>query len=184
MLTDAQIQDRLSGIGSSDAGAVLGVNPYRTADDVLQDKLGKPGFKGNEATHWGNVMEPILRKEYEKRTGHKVKTRAKAFRMRLWPYIIAHVDGIIKADDMPGDGVLELKCMRYPPKDMKKHYHYCQLQHGLLVTGLKWGVIAPLFGGNEFKVFEYERDEDYLKEMLQVYEKFWARVLDARKQVA
>lgn len=183
MLTQKQIGERLSGIGSSDASCVLGVNPYRSADDVLREKLGlAPPFEGNEATYWGDFMEPHLRKEYEKRSGFPVKAVKKMYRHPKHKYMIAHIDGLILKPE--GYGVLEIKTMRFAPKDIAGHYHTIQLQHGMAVTGCLWGCLAILMGGNEFKLFEFQRDDELIEAMIGIQGKFWERVKQARKEAA
>ena len=56
---------RLTRITSSEASAVLGENPYETADDVFFRKrgLGKP-FTGNVATRYGQENEPVAIEAY------------------------------------------------------------------------------------------------------------------------
>ena len=58
MITEEQRQIRKRYIGSSDAAAILGMDPYRTAYDVWLEKTGKvDGFEGNAATEAGNLLE-------------------------------------------------------------------------------------------------------------------------------
>lgn len=63
MLTAEQRQLRTGRIGSSDAAAILGLDPYRSAADVWLEKTGQvEPFVGNEATERGNLLEPVLLK--------------------------------------------------------------------------------------------------------------------------
>ena len=48
-------------IGGSDAGAVIGLNPYRSAYKLWAEKTGKlPGFEGNVATKVGSFLEEFV----------------------------------------------------------------------------------------------------------------------------
>ena len=49
----------------------MGKNPYRSILQLWEEKTGKLPVtdEGNEYTYWGNVMEPIIRKEFMNRTG-------------------------------------------------------------------------------------------------------------------
>jgi predicted phage-related endonuclease len=60
--------ERRLGIGGSDIPAILGLSPYKTALDVYLEKRGLwvDEFE-SEAAHWGNVMEPVLAREYARR---------------------------------------------------------------------------------------------------------------------
>jgi predicted phage-related endonuclease len=40
-LTKAQLEERRTGIGGSDAATVLGINPFTTAYELYLDKLGE-----------------------------------------------------------------------------------------------------------------------------------------------
>lgn len=62
-ISESQRLARQSRIGSSDAAAVLGLDPYRSAADVWLEKTGQAeGFEGNENTERGNLLEPVLLK--------------------------------------------------------------------------------------------------------------------------
>ena len=53
---------RRQGIGGSDAAAVLGISPFRTARDLYFDKLGFPIEAGEEnwvALEMGRLLEPL-----------------------------------------------------------------------------------------------------------------------------
>ena len=61
-LTTEQLVERRSKIGSSDAAAILGVDPYRTPRDVWMEKTEGIEVKqlDNEAIRIGNEAEPML----------------------------------------------------------------------------------------------------------------------------
>lgn len=67
------LQERAKGIGGSDAGIILGVNKFRTPFELWLEKTGQvePQETDNEAIYWGNQMENVVAKEFEKRTGKK-----------------------------------------------------------------------------------------------------------------
>lgn len=61
MLSELQRASRAKIIGSSDAPAICGVDPYRTPYDVWAEKTGRvPSFAGNDATEIGTFLEPSL----------------------------------------------------------------------------------------------------------------------------
>lgn len=183
MLTEKQLIERTTGIGSSSIAAVAGVDPYRTADDVFQEILGlTPPFSGNEATLWGDNLEPLIRKEAAKRIGFPVKKPSKMYRHPDHTFMISHLDGLVLKPQ--AYGVMECKNMRYPPKDVREHKHYVQLQWQLGCSGCLWGCLAILFGGNELKIFEFQRDEELIASLISIGKEFWTKVLNARKEQA
>lgn len=65
---------RKSGIGGSDAGAVCGLNPYRTAMQVYQDKVSEEIEEmDNEAMRQGREFEDYVAKRFMEATGKKVR---------------------------------------------------------------------------------------------------------------
>ena len=66
---------RKQGIGGSDVAAILGISPFRTARDLYYDKLGIA--VENDESNWvgmemGNLLEPLVARIFEKKTGLKV----------------------------------------------------------------------------------------------------------------
>ena len=59
--TEAELEHRRRFVGSSDVGAILGLDKYRSKHDVWLEKLGlaKP-FEGNAATEAGDDFEPVI----------------------------------------------------------------------------------------------------------------------------
>ena len=77
---DEWLQLRKQGIGSSDAAAAVGLNPYQSMLELWLIKTGrdqdlpKPDFEDDSSPlYWGNILEPIVAQHYSQRTGHKVR---------------------------------------------------------------------------------------------------------------
>lgn len=60
---DTVRDERWRYIGGSDIPAIMGISPFKTRFQLLQEKaqIIEPDFKGNEYTEYGNVMEPKIR---------------------------------------------------------------------------------------------------------------------------
>ena len=88
---------RRNGIGGSDASVVMGKNPWRSIQQLWEDKTGKTQVQenSNEYTYWGNVMEGIIRKEFMNRTGLKVRQKHFMMFHPRFPFMFADVDGIV-----------------------------------------------------------------------------------------
>ena len=97
MTREEWLQLRRRGIGGSDALVIMGKNPYRSILQLWEEKTGKLPVTddGNEYTYWGNVMEPIIRKEFMNRTGLKVRQKHAMIFHKDYPYLFADVDGIV-----------------------------------------------------------------------------------------
>ena len=70
MITAEQRAARADKIGSSDAAAILGLDPNKNRADVYLEKTGEAApFAGNENTDRGNLLEPVLVKWAEQELG-------------------------------------------------------------------------------------------------------------------
>jgi putative phage-type endonuclease len=63
---DEWLEARSKGIGGSDAGTIMGQNPYKSAWTLWAEKTGRitDTFKGNEATRLGQAFERPIAEQY------------------------------------------------------------------------------------------------------------------------
>lgn len=170
------LQERNKGIGGSDAGIILGLNKYRTAFELWLEKTGQvePVEIDNEAIYWGNQMEDVVAKEFEKRTGKKVRRHNFMLTHPDHPFIKANVDRFVVGES----AVLECKtASAYLAKEWEGNEipetYLVQVQHYLGVTGKEKGYIAVLLGGNRFVWKEVERDEELINMIFEAEKHFW-----------
>lgn len=133
---------RLTG---SEAGAALGVNPWKTPEDLIRQMVrahhnAEREFKGNVATNYGTLHEPLAVMDYTIKTGNMVDDCG-FFVHPENPWLGATPDGLIDED-----GLLEVKApygqrSKKPPqfKTVREQEHYyAQMQVELACTGRKW----------------------------------------------
>jgi predicted phage-related endonuclease len=92
--------------------------------------------------------------------------------------MLANVDGLVATDGKTADTVLEIKTARFP-WDRVPDYYVSQVQHYMSVTNLSGAYVAVLFGGDEFRTFEVERDDAYIERLIEVEARFWEQVKKA-----
>lgn len=140
--TKAWHAKRIGKVTGSNVGAILGINPYKTADDVLRQMVreyhgAEPEFVGNRATEWGSFNEDGAQDEYTMETGRAVQETG--FHVHPdHPWLGASPDGLVG-----DDGVVEIKCPfgqrdKNPPqfKTAEQQPHYCaQVQIEMACTG-------------------------------------------------
>ena len=75
------LEVRKGGIGSSDAAAAVGLNPYKSQLELWMEKTdrdgGLPKTNPNDETspmYWGTLLESIVAAHYTKRTGNTVRS--------------------------------------------------------------------------------------------------------------
>jgi len=178
------LANRTKGIGGSDVGAICGVNKYSSARLIYLKKTGQ--YQDNEFSdaalermHFGRMLEPIVANEYVRRTGNKVIVSPATLSHKDYPWAIANVDRLIVDDKGVPYGILECKTASeymdeaWSEGDVPLSYLY-QLNWYLWVTGLEYGVIACLVGGNKFYHYEVWRNDELLKdEIFPKVDKFW-----------
>lgn len=166
-------------IGSSDAAAVLGENPYRSAAQVAEDKWGKVDDAEMPIyVRLGKFVEPFIGDEYARSVaGARIAVPPSFFHVvnDRYPYLSATPDFFIYRPEC-GWGVLECKATGvWDRNDLDRHC--IQLQHQMLVTGLSWGVVAWLTFRGKFDFEQFDADPKVQQSMLQGYEDFWTKVL-------
>jgi putative phage-type endonuclease len=114
----AQRRSRVTG---SNVGAILGLNPYRSADDVMRamvrDHCGADTeFTGNVATEHGSFHEDGAAVEYQMETGNRIQPCGFFVHPRL-EWLGASPDGLVG-----DDGLVEIKCPYGKRKDEKPEF--------------------------------------------------------------
>lgn len=166
---------RRQGIGGSDAGAILGANPYRSSLAVYNDKLGiAPPVKENEKMRFGSLMEPQVAAFFTEKTGKKARRFNFMLQSVEHPFMLANVDYVI-----PGEkAILECKVMyemtRYKLQDGEYPAHYkTQCLHYMAVLGCDKAYLAIYKLGEGLYIFEIERDEKEMQELIRKETYFW-----------
>ncbi|EMK1493958.1 YqaJ viral recombinase family protein [Listeria monocytogenes] len=167
---------RRQGIGGSDAGIIMGLNKYKTAFELWLDKTGQilPDESAGEAAYWGNQMEEVVAKEFEKRTGKKVRRSNMMYQHPEHDFMLANVDRFIVGED----ALLECKtASAYLAKEWESDEvpatYLVQIQHYLAVTGKSKAYVTVLIGGNKFIWKEIERDEELINQIIAFELDFW-----------
>lgn len=170
------LAERRKSIGSSDAASVLGVCPYSAPIDTWQRKLNIVGEKEcSEQMLWGNLLEPVLAAEYQRRTGMAFTGTQLFFRHPERPWMTATLDGL-RADGR----IAELKTASAwarewgdEDSDEVPEPYLVQVHHQMAVTGAEVADVAVLIGGQRFQIYTVERNEDLIALILETEERFW-----------
>ncbi|WP_312481591.1 YqaJ viral recombinase family nuclease [Stutzerimonas nitrititolerans] len=178
---------RKRGIGSSDAAAAVGLNPYKSQLELWLEKTGRDAKLPKADPHdeespmyWGNVLEPIVAWHYSKRTGNKVR-RINAVLQHPnpdLPWMRANIDReVIGAEDVQ---ILECKTAGLNGARLWQEgvpeYVQLQVMHQLAVTGKQAADVAVLLGGQTLEIHRIERDEQMIARLIELERRFWQYV--------
>jgi putative phage-type endonuclease len=173
---------RRTGIGSSDAAAAVGLNPYMSPLELWLDKTGRaeglprPDPEDTTSpTYWGALLEPIVAAVYTKQTGNRVRRVNAVLRHPSVPFMLANLDReIVGARDVQ---ILECKTAGEFGARLWRNgvpeYVELQVQHQLAVTGKTAAHVAVLLCGQALEVFRIERDEGLIARLVELEERFW-----------
>ena len=130
---------------------------------------------------WGRIMEPVITKEFVRRTGKNVTPMRSMLQATNWPWMLADLDGLIE-DPQRGAGIFEVKTASAFKQDEWSEAHcpdayMLQLAHYMAVTGLSYAVICVLIGGNKLQWLTVDRDDELIASLVQLEKRFWQHVL-------
>ena len=171
------LQYRTRGIGGSDVSVIAGINPFKSIYELWLEKTHQvqPQESSSEYTHFGTLLEPIVRKEFSARTGLKVRQKHMILQSLEYPFMFADLDGAINEN---GEQVIfEAKTASAYKKDVWDNGvplpYVLQVQHYMCVTGAKKTYIAALVGGNQFYCRTVERNENMIQQIITMEKAFW-----------
>ena len=173
---------RTRGIGGSDASVIAGINPYKSVYQLWKEKTGQiePEEEENDFTHFGTILEPIVKKEFMARTGLKVRAKRMLLQSSEYPFMLADLDGVINENGKMC--IFEAKTASAYKQEVWENgipeAYLLQVQHYMAVTGAKKTYIAALVGGNRFFYHEVQRDDVLIGEIIRMEKDFWERCVE------
>lgn len=196
---------RLTGIGASEIGTLLGLDDYKSSLELYYEKIGdinKPRIE-NMAMFIGKEQEDFIAKLWRYwdgseesvvnnwRAGTPVRKchRVLAYvRNPDFPWLFVSLDRVINKTVSRGEGSLELKTIGgfelnkwefdIPPK------YVAQVNTQMLVPRFEFGELALFEDGRHLQVFPFEPSVNICNQILTVSEDFWKRVTKAKEFVA
>lgn len=179
---DEWLDVRKQGIGSSDAAAAVGLNPYKSQLELWMEKTGRdtelPKPDPEDTTHpvfWGTLLEPIVASAYTKQTGRKVRRVNAVLQHPEIPWMLANIDREV----LGSEEVQILECKTAGEfgarlwKEGVPEYIQLQVQHQLAVTGKEAADVAVLMCGQQLQVHRIHRDKELIAKLIELQERFW-----------
>lgn len=172
---------RKQGIGGSDAGAIMGVHPYKGAFGVWADKKGySEAVEDNEAMRQGRDLEDYVARRFAEKTGLPVRREYGMMRSKEHPFMLANIDRRIKGEraGLECKTSRDIYMKRYRGNDFPDEY-YCQCLHYLKVTGWDVWYLAVLVYGTAVLVFKISRGPRVEEKGVDAYRDFVQDDIDA-----
>ena len=185
--------ERQTGLGGSDLGAILGLNPYRTPYQTWLEKSGRSEpFTGNLQTRFGSYAEEFVAREYSDRTGRQVQRYNSLLRHPNAP-LLGHIDRLVVPEgakrashqrEIRTDLGLEAKTAHAlaasrngdwgePGTDAVPASYLIQCQAYMLLTGCAHWDLAVLFGNSDFAIYHLHQDPELGEYIVDEASRWW-----------
>lgn len=184
MSREEWLRARKSGIGGSDAAAILGLNPYSSPLSVWADKISadEPHEKENESMWLGNVLEDHVARRFAKESGTNVVRCNMMLQHPKHTFMLANIDRRIKGKPIG----IEIKTTSQNTKTDFENgeinpWYYVQCMHYLAVTGWEKWILVVLVIGRGMYTFEINRDENEISALIDAEAHFWEENVKKRQ---
>lgn len=175
---------RKAGIGGSDIAALAGLDDYRSPLSVYVDKttpdLDDDG--ASEAAYWGGRLEDVVAREWQIRNPGVIRPAPGllAHPDRVWQ--MATLDRLVaERRSTEPHAALEVKT-----SSLRADQHWqqdsppparvvAQVCWQLDVAGLDVAHVAALIGGQSYRQWIIERDDELTDELVDIADEFWHR---------
>ncbi len=188
MSEEAWVEARRGSIGGSDAAAIVGLNPWKSAYALWAEKSGRiepEDISMKEAVRLGHELEPYVAKRFSEITGKKVRRENYILKNTEYPWAHANVDRLVIGEKagLECKTTSALSLSKFKNGEYPANY-YVQCVHYLAVTGLERWYLCVLIGNQEVKIFVIERDEDEIAALMDAEAQFWDGVQNGTAPMA
>lgn len=176
--------DRSKYIGGSDIAALCGVSRYKGEYEVWLSKTSEAYTKKESAAmEWGNRLEKVVADKFAEShafdliPGRPIAHLEHGFIGGTPDFIYVEADG--------SQGVLEVKTTnQYNAKNWDNgecpDEYLLQLQWYLMLTGLTFGYLAVLIGGQDYREVKVTADPKLHKNLLTIATNFWHNYVETK----
>jgi putative phage-type endonuclease len=183
------LEERKTGIGASEAAAVLGLSRWKTALHVQAEKLhGVNPTEETEIMELGLAMEPVILVRYRQKTGKEARLSEPwtITRSRQLDWMTASIDGWAEDPLHP----LEMKHVLFPhlPEwgeentDSIPTEYVIQAQHQMAVTDAEY-VEFPVLMFGKLRIYCVKRNEGLIAGIIEREQEFWEKHIVRKEPV-
>lgn len=172
--TEAWLKQRLGSIGSSDAGAVVGLNPWKSNVDVYLEKIAEdPEDEETIDTRLGTKMEAPIAEIFAEDTGYELEEDPYIRYHEEYEFLSCNIDRIVVDEGVPAEIKMKSRFSGEIPD-----YEFCQIQQQMFILDVEYCYYIVLVTGFnrrlEHEVFT--RNDQFIEAMVQEEAAFWDHV--------
>lgn len=178
------LEARRKGIGGSDIAAVAGLSRWKSPMDVYLDKIGAaPDRELTAAMRWGTRLEAFVCEHFsDEHHEFMVMTDVPIIADKEHPYRLANVDALLLSGPHYVAGWEGKTSSAWNKSewdgDTPPIEYVLQCQWYMGVSGLPRWYLSVLIGGNDYREWVIERDEEIITDLRERAAAFWRLVED------
>ena len=176
------LQARYEGIGGSDIGTIIGLNPYESAYALWAKKtkqIPENDLSDNMRVKFGQKFEQPILEIWAEANPDWVVYHTGTYRHSEQPYMMANPDALAHNPNTDEWMLIEVKTAAMNWDEVPPHY-YAQGRHYLFVMGIKRAKLIGVVGWNWWES-DIEADEFEISVQREYAAKFWESIQLMRK---
>jgi len=179
------LRERKNYLGGTDLSSIAGLNPYRTALDVYLDKTSDDiACETSPAMRWGTLLEDTIAKEYAEITVQTIEIEPNTIYHPSMKFLGANIDRWVGDKEY----VLECKTAGFTRgkewgaegTDQIPESYLVQVAYYAAICAVPKVDIAVLIGGQDFRIYTYERTKDLEDKLIKIACNFWHNHIEKR----
>jgi len=172
---------RVGKMSGSRIAAAAGLSPWESPFSLWHRMAGNIGeAEESPAMRWGTILEaPVGQYCASIHPEWRVNLKPGTWLNNSSDWMLANPDGLIALGPRKRpEGVLEIKTSAYSDgwgtegTDQIPVHYYCQVIWYLFTLGLRWAIVAVLFGGNDYREYYVEFNADAAGELITIGRQF------------
>jgi putative phage-type endonuclease len=180
-LTKEQLLQRRDKIGGSDAAAICGKDPHRTAYEValrIRGEIEPQELDGLDHIEFGNEMEGVLARFYERKNATALWTPPQLAH-REHPWMVVNIDRLRKDRPEVGiecknTGLFVNEAWGEPGTDEVPARVLLQCQHAMMIVPeLQTFHVLRCHGGNRYQQFGVPRNAELIESLYEIEVRFY-----------
>lgn len=175
--SDEWLDLRKNYVCASDSIIILGLSPWRTRQELLEEKLGlREPQPVNSAMLRGQLLEPKARAAAENELNELFIPEV--YVSEEYPFMCASYDGV----SFDKKSILEVKCTNKKNHELSKNgkipdYYMPQVQHQISILDVDFCNYYSFDGSCGF-VVRVPRDEEFIKRMIEMEYEFYQEMIN------
>lgn len=180
------LRERKAYLGGSEIAIICGISSFnRTALDVYLDKTSDDiSEETNAAMRWGTLLEDAIAKAYAEDTGQTIEIETNTIYHPEYKFLGANIDRWVDNKsyilECKTAGFIKAKEWGDLGTDQVPENYLIQCAFYASICNVPKVDIAVLIGGQDFRIYTYERNKELEEKLINIACNFWYNHIEKR----